>query len=166
MHLHPRRPADGIDLGGAVNRFAAIRAWRRPPDIVSLNVSEDDFPDLGAALAQGIGIEAGVFTVADADALRAAPWVRAVTRVLVEVDPEAEPEAVAVARAIDESVLALGRPRLWHGDNRTTWAVVDAGLAAGVDVRVGLEDTLIGRDGDAAPANAVQVALTAAARRR
>ena len=41
------------------------------------------------------------------------------------------------------------------------WAVVDAGLAVGVDVRVGLEDTLIGRDGGPAPGNAAQVAETA-----
>jgi uncharacterized protein (DUF849 family) len=35
--------------------------------------------------------------------------------------------------------------------------VIDAGLAVGVDVRVGLEDTLVGRDGRAAPGNAGQV---------
>jgi uncharacterized protein (DUF849 family) len=40
--------------------------------------------------------------------------------------------------------------------------VVDAGLAAGVDVRVGLEDSLVGRDGQPAPANAEQVADTIA----
>ena len=62
------------------------------------------------------------------------------------------------ARAIDARVTVLRRPRLWHGDGRATWAVVDAGLAAGVDVRVGLEDTLVGRDGGTAPANAAQVA--------
>ncbi|MGI8726413.1 MAG: 3-keto-5-aminohexanoate cleavage protein [Solirubrobacterales bacterium] len=37
------------------------------------------------------------------------------------------------------------------------WAVVDAGLVAGVDVRVGLEDALVGRDGEPAPGNAAQV---------
>ena len=37
--------------------------------------------------------------------------------------------------------------------------VTDAGLA-GVDVRVGLEDTLIALDGGPAPANAAQVAAT------
>jgi uncharacterized protein (DUF849 family) len=36
--------------------------------------------------------------------------------------------------------------------------VVDAGVAAGVDVRVGLEDTIIGRTGGPAPSNAAQVA--------
>jgi uncharacterized protein (DUF849 family) len=40
--------------------------------------------------------------------------------------------------------------------------VVDAGLAAGRDVRVGLEDTIIGRDGGPAPNNAAQVETTIA----
>jgi uncharacterized protein (DUF849 family) len=78
--------------------------------------------------------------------------------VLVEtIDEHDDAAAVALARAIDDRVVRLGRPRLWHGDDRATWAVVDAGLAAGVDVRVGLEDTLVGRDGGRAPANAAQV---------
>lgn len=200
VHLHPRRPDDGlesleadthdavvaavhaaapglevscstqedIDLGGAADRIAAIRAWRHPPDVVSLNLSEAGSVELGAALLdRGIGIEAGLFTLDGAKALLAAPWAHAVHRVLVEVIFEHDSAAaVRLAHALDERVAPLGRPRLWHGDDRANWAVVDAGLAAGVDVRVGLEDSLIGRDGDAAPANAVQVALTAAGRRR
>jgi uncharacterized protein (DUF849 family) len=83
--------------------------------------------------------------------------------VLVEVIFEHDDRAaVALARAIDERVAALDRPRLWHGDARANWAVVDAGLAAGHDVRVGLEDTLIGRDGGPAAANPAQVAETVA----
>ena len=57
----------------------------------------------------------------------------------------------------DAAAVELARPI----DARANWAVVDAGLAAGVDVRVGLEDTLIGRDGGPAPGNVAQVAETA-----
>lgn len=197
VHLHPRRPSDGIetlaagvhdgvvgalraaapglevscstqediDLGGAADRVAAVRAWIAPPDVVSLNLAENGATELGAALIDaGIGIEAGIFTLDGAAALLAAPWADRVHRVLVEVIYEHDDShAVALARAIDERVAGLGRPRLWHGDARANWAVVDAGLALGVDVRVGLEDTLIGRDGGAAPSNAAQVAATAAA---
>ena len=118
VHLHPRRPGDGveslapdvhdavvaavraavpdleiscstqedIDLGDATDRVTAIRAWRSPPDVVSLNLAEPGAIELGAALIdRGIGIEAGVFTLNDADALLAAPWASAVHRVLVEV---------------------------------------------------------------------------------
>lgn len=197
VHLHPRRPADGveslaaethdpvvaairaaapdleiscstqedIDVGGASDRAAAVRAWRSPPDVVSLNLAEDGAVELGSVLLErGIGIEAGLFTLDQTDLLLAAPWAAAIRRVLVEVIFEHE-DAVAVdlARAIDERVAVLGRPRLWHGDGRANWAVVAAGLSAGVDVRVGLEDTLIGRDGGPAPANAVQVAQAIAA---
>jgi hypothetical protein len=112
-------------------------------------------------LERGIGIEAGVFTLDGADALLAAPWASLIQRVLVEtIFEHDDSSAVDLAWAIDERVAVLGRPRLWHGDARANWAVVDAGLAAGVDVRVGLEDTLIGRDGGPAPANAAQVAET------
>ena len=196
VHLHPRRPSDGvetlaaqphgavvaavreavpdleiscstaedIDVGDAEDRIAAVRAWRQSPDVVTLNLSEAGAVELGTALLdRGIGIEAGLFTLADADRLLAAPWADAVDRVLVETILEHDDEsAVALARAIDARVAALGRPRLWHGDGRASWAVVDAGLEAGVDVRVGLEDSLIGRDGEAAPSNAEQVTDTIA----
>jgi uncharacterized protein (DUF849 family) len=156
---------EDIDLGGAPDRSAAIRAWTSPPDLVSLNLAEDGVLELGAALLdRGIGIEAGVFTLEGADALLAAPWAEQVHRILVEVIYEHDDRAaVELARAIDARVEPLGRPRLWHGDARANWAVVDAGLAAGVDVRVGLEDTLFDRDGGPAPSNAAQVAAIAAA---
>lgn len=196
VHMHPRRPTDGIeslaadvhdpvvvavraaapeleiscstaegiDVGEAPDRIAAIRAWSRPPDLVSLNLAEDGAIELGTALVdRGIGIEAGVFTLDGAEALLAAPWASEVHRVLVEVifEPD-DASAVELAQAIDARVAGLGRPRLWHGDARANWAVVDAGLGADVDVRVGLEDTLIGRDGGPAPSNAEQVAMTIA----
>jgi uncharacterized protein (DUF849 family) len=196
VHLHPRRPADGVptlaahlhdavvsairraapdlevscstheglDLGGAKERVAAIRAWSSPPDVVSVNLVEEGSIELGGALLdRGVGIEAGVFTLADADALLAAPWAERVHRVLVETIEERDDEAaVELARAIDARVAVLGRPRLWHGEARASWAVVDAGLAAGKDVRVGLEDTIVSRDGGPAPGNAAQVAEMAA----
>jgi len=156
---------EDIDLGDAPDRIAAIRAWTSPPDAVSLNLAEQGVIELGAALLdRGIGIEAGVFTLDGAEALLAAPWASAIHRVLVETIYEHDDRAaVELARAIDARVSGLGRPRLWHGDARANWAVVDAGIAAGVDVRVGLEDTLVGRDGGPAPANATQAAEIAAA---
>jgi len=153
-----------IDRGGAPDRATAVRAWMSPPDVVSLNLAEDGAIELGNVLLEcEIGIEAGVFTLADADKLLATPWAGAIHRVLVEVIFEHDDAAaVELARAIDARVAVLERPRLWHGDARANWAVVDAGLAAGVDVRVGLEDTIIARDGGPAPGNAAQVAETAA----
>jgi uncharacterized protein (DUF849 family) len=155
---------EDIDLGAAADRAAAIRAWTSPPDVVSLNLEQDDALALGAVLLErGIGIEAGVFTLKDVDRLLGAPWARDVTRVLVEVIYEDDPAAaVALARAIDAKTEGLGRPQLWHGDARASWAVVDAGIAAGRDVRVGLEDSIVARDGGRAAGNAAQVRDTAA----
>ena len=57
------------------------------PDLVSLNLSEPGLQELAALLVErGIGIEAGVATPADADALIASS-LRPV-RVLVEIDDE------------------------------------------------------------------------------
>jgi uncharacterized protein (DUF849 family) len=154
---------EDIDLGGAPDRIAAVRAWQHPPDAVSLNLVEAGSIELGGALHErGIGIEAGIFTLEDADVLLSAPWANQIHRVLVEVIYEHDDRAaVALARAIDERVAALEKPRLWHGDARANWAVIDAGLNAGRDVRVGLEDTIVGRDGGPAPLNADQVAEAA-----
>ncbi len=148
-----------IELDGAGDRIEAIGAWRSPPDLVSLNLAEEGSIALGAALLdRGIGIEAGIFDLDDADALLAAPWATRITRVLVEtIFEHDDASAVALAEAIDERAAPLGRPRLWHGDDRATWAVVDAGLAAGRSVRVGLEDSIVDADGTPAPANPEQV---------
>jgi uncharacterized protein (DUF849 family) len=150
---------EDIELGDAVDRIAAVRSWTAPPDAVSVNLAEAGAIELGAALLErGIGIEAGVFTHEDVDRLLDAPWATRVQRVLIEIIFEHDDRvAVDLARALDERVAALGRPRLWHGDARANWAVVDAAIAVGMDVRVGLEDTLVGRDGAPAPDNAVQV---------
>jgi uncharacterized protein (DUF849 family) len=45
-------------------------------------------------------------------------------------------------------------PQLWHGYGARTWEVIAAGAAAGVDVRVGLEDVLELPDGRIAADNA------------
>jgi hypothetical protein len=61
----------------------------------------------------GVGIEAGLFTLAGADALPAVSWAEQVHRVLVEVILEHDDgAAVDLARAIDACVAPLGRPRL------------------------------------------------------
>lgn len=158
---------EDIDLGAAPTRCDAVRAWTHPPDLVSLNLAQGDALELGPALLErGIGIEAGVFSLRDADALLAAPWAAQVRRVLVEIIDEEDDgdAAVTAAREIDARVAPLGRPRLWHGHGRATWAVVAAGHALGHDVRVGFEDTLVDRDGRPLSSNAQQVLAARAPR--
>ena len=130
-------------------RAAAVRAWRRPPDFVSVNLSELGWAGIvRAALHAGVGVEAGLATPGDAEELARSPFVHQVVRALVEVEGGAE-EARAVAQLIPDGV-----PQLWHGYGELTWEVVAAGAAAGHDVRVGLEDVLVLPGGGVAVSNA------------
>jgi uncharacterized protein (DUF849 family) len=151
--------------GDVERRQALVAAWTALPDLVSLNVSEPGWEELAALLAErGIGVEAGLATVGDAEALLSSPLRPA--RVLVEIDDEtlAGDEAVGRAAAIDQLLDAAGHsaPRLHHGMGRATWAVMDAAVARGHDIRVGLEDVLVLPDGSPAAGNEALVAVAAA----
>ena len=130
-------------------RLELVRAWRAP-DYASVNLSEPGAAAVMQALIEaGIGIEAGVWTVADAERLAASGLAGHVTRILVE--PVEAPAAGAIAlvdeihRALDD--LGLAAPRLQHGDGEATWVLLEDANRRGIDTRIGLEDTLDGPDG-------------------
>jgi uncharacterized protein (DUF849 family) len=134
-----------------------VERWELLPDFASVNVSEDGWRAVAEALlGRGVGVEAGLSSVGDAERLSASELGPSCVRVLVEVE-EADPiRAVAAAADID-SVLdraGLHIPRLHHGFGIATWTVLEVALAAGHDVRVGLEDTLVLPDGRTARDNA------------
>ncbi len=134
-------------------RAAAIRTWRQRPDFVSVNLSELGWAGIvRAALHAGIAVEAGIASEADAGQLARSPFTHQILRALVEVDGGAE-QARAIARLIPQGI-----PQLWHGEGRRTWEVLSAAAAAGIDVRVGLEDVLVLPDGRVAADNAELVA--------
>ncbi len=138
-------------------RAAAISMWREKPDFVSVNLAELGWMGIArAALHAGIGIEAGLATPADAAALRDSSFAHQVIRALVEVDGGAD-DARAVAELIPDGVA-----QLWHGFGERTWEVIEAAGAAGIDVRVGLEDVLVLPDGRGAADNAELVAAAVA----
>lgn len=144
--------AESIDRD-PFSRAAAVKAWQRPPDFVSVNLSELGWAGIArAALQAGIGVEAGLASPGDADALARSPFAHRVMRALVEVDGGIE-EAEAVAALVPPGV-----PQLWHGYGERTWEVVVAGADAGHDVRIGLEDVLLLPDGRGAASNAELVA--------
>ena len=125
IHLHPRDPqgrerldaeivdevirkvreACGVPVGVTTGawiepdperRVELVRAWRAP-DYTSVNLSEPGATDLMKALIQaGVGIEAGVWSVEDAERLAASGLGGHVTRILVE--PVEVPAADAVPR--------------------------------------------------------------------
>jgi uncharacterized protein (DUF849 family) len=84
--------------------------------------------------------------------LARSPFAHQLVRALVEVDGGADD-----ARTISE-ILPDGIPQLWHGYGESTWEVISAAGAAGIDVRVGLEDVLVLPDGRTAADNAELVA--------
>lgn len=156
------RLAIGVSTAAEINpdpfaRAAALAGWRQRPDFVSVNVSELGWMGIArAALHAGIGIEAGLAVAADADELRRSPFAHQTLRALVEVDGGAQ-DARAIADLIPPAV-----SQLWHGYGARTWEVIAAAAAAGIDVRVGLEDTLVLPDGSAAKDNAELVGTAVA----
>ena len=138
-------------------RAAAVRAWRTPPDFISVNLSELGWQGIvRAAVHAGIPVEAGLATPADAEELARSPFTHQVLRALIEVDGGAD-DARQIAELIPAEV-----PQLWHGCGDRTWEVLAAATAAGVDVRVGLEDVLVLPDGHAAADNAELVGAAVA----
>lgn len=184
LHLHPRGPdgrerleaevvdavaarvraAAGVPVGVSTGawiepdpgrRAALVRAWRAP-DHASVNVSEPGFDAvMRALLAAGIGIEAGVWSVADAERLAASGLGGRVLRVLVE---SAEPAPIHAA--LDAAGLVA--PRLQHGDGRAAWPVLEDAVRRGLATRIGLEDTRRLPDGRVAAGNAELVAAARA----
>ncbi len=150
---------------GLERRLELVSAWRAPA-YASVNVSEAGWTEVAEVLlGAGIGVEAGVWSVADAERLAASGLAGRLTRILVEPVEVAPAEAPAVVGAIHAALDAGGltAPRLQHGDGAATWVLIDDAARRGLDTRVGFEDTLAGPDGEPAPSNA---ALVRAARER
>ena len=141
-------------------RLACIGAWRQCPDHVSVNLSEAGAPAvIERLLRQGIGVEAGLTTVANAERLHMLGLGGRALRILIEI---AEPEpAAALAAAEDiEVVLAragLARPILLHGENATVWPLVHRAAERRFSTRVGLEDGQTLPDGTVAADNAALI---------
>ena len=134
---------------------------RERPDFASVNLSEEGSGRLAAVLRRaGIGVEAGVWTEADAELLAAGELGGELVRVLVEPQAPDAADAVRTAVAIDAALDAAGveGERVHHGYGAATWDVIRAGAARGRSVRAGLEDAVTLPDGTPARGNAELVA--------
>ena len=191
IHLHPRDPEGRETLEGGVveevvrevrdacgvpvgvttsaeiepdpeRRLELVRAWRAP-DYTSVNLSESGATGVMEALvAAGIGIEAGVWTVEDAERLGASGLGELVTRILVEPgelqlrdSKDKAAEALGLVADIHRTLdrMNLTPPRLQHGDGEVTWVLLVDAIRRGLDTRIGLEDTLYGPNGEQAAGN-------------
>jgi uncharacterized protein (DUF849 family) len=158
----------GVTCGAGIEietrrRVAYVRHWREP-DCTSVNFCEEGAFDVArAALGSGIGVEAGLWSVEDAESLLTSGLVDRIERVLIEPAGGTANERLALAAAIHD-VLDHGRieaPRLQHGGGAATWALLEDAVRRGIDTRIGFEDTLLLPDGSLAADNA---ALVTAAR--
>jgi uncharacterized protein (DUF849 family) len=145
-----------------------IKAWTALPDYVSINLIEEDSSEVIAlALSKGIGVEAGIWSVADAEKFVANPDARACLRVLIEINEEELAAGMAAARGIIGVLdrTGIGLPRLLHGRDATLWPFYEEALRLGLDGRIGLEDGKHLPSGHEADSNAALIraarALTA-----
>ncbi|PWJ94893.1 uncharacterized protein (DUF849 family) [Mesorhizobium loti] len=174
MVLAVRRACPGTLVGVSTGAWiesdvertrAAIAAWRELPDYASVNLSEADAPHVMELLRQcGVGIEAGLATVADAGRFVALPGHDQVLRILIEIDiPDlsaALDEAHGIAAVLERA--GVRRPILLHGVDATVWPFVKLAHQKRWSTRVGLEDGKTLADGTVAKDNAEIVAAAAA----
>jgi uncharacterized protein (DUF849 family) len=159
-HGYPVGVSTGAWIEPDIERRVGVVSEWTEPDYASVNLSEDGALEVMQALIQaGIGIEAGVWSVADAEALVDSGLADRTTRVLIEPVEVDRRDAVAVVDAIHRVVDShgIGVPRLQHGDGEATWILLEDAVARGIDTRIGFEDTVLLPDGARAASNAALV---------
>jgi beta-keto acid cleavage enzyme len=131
------------------------------PDYASVNFSEEGAAEVcSALLSLGIGIEAGLESVADVERLHRSGLAGHCLRWLIELPPELdETAALSESRRIRTALDTFSRSteRLTHGSDSNAWALLAEAHRRGDATRIGLEDTLLLPDGRRAPDNAALV---------
>ncbi len=151
---------EGI-MADAVARQRVFQTWDILPDYVSVNLSEADAPEvIRLMLKRGIGIEAGLATVADAERYVALPEAAACLRILIEIEEQKSADAIGLAHDIIAVLDRSGShlPRQLHGYDACKWALHAEALRRGLDQRIGLEDGKLLPDGRIAESNAELIA--------
>ncbi len=160
-----------ITAGDPTARQASVATWSgltaaERPDFASVNISEAGWAEVGHTLAAtGIGIEAGVWSVADVRRLATTPDLPPLLRVMVEVPASPPVNAIAAGREILRAVRESDLREYWlllHGAEDGCWPLIELAGELGLATRVGLEDTLTGPAGEPVTGNAdlVRLALT------
>jgi len=137
-------------------RFDAVSRWEVLPDFASVNFNERGYSALcSLLLKRGIGVEAGIWSIEDAERLVKSGLHGRCLRVLVELTEKMPRRAVSLADDIEGYLKRSGvkTPRLHHGYGRAAWPVLENAILTGKDVRVGMEDTLFLADGTRARSN-------------
>ena len=142
-------------------RLALLSAWTERPDLVTANQGEPGIGELCHLLVErGIGIEAGLLSVADAVTFASSGLARLCTRVLIEPLDNDPDRAVADAVTMEQTLADAGidLEQVHHGDHFASWAVNRRAVPLGHGIRTGLEDTPVLPDGRIATGNGELVA--------
>lgn len=144
-------------------RLRLVRDWTELPDLVTANQGEEGIVALCEHLLErGVGIEAGLLALADAEAFVATGLAPRCVRVLLE-PLDAEPaDAVAHAAAMEQVLADVALEQVHHGDGIASWAVCARAVARGHGIRTGLEDVTVLPDGTPAAGNVALVRAAAA----
>jgi len=143
-----------------LRRVELVRAWVVLPDHASVNWHETGADIVAKALLdRGIGVEAGLWSgTTGVECLMRSGLAPLMLRFLAEVvDPDpvgAVAEAELLLGGLEASLPLDRVPVLLHGEDGGAWPVLRMALARGLDIRIGLEDTLVGLDGAPATDNA------------
>ena len=146
-------------------RLALVAAWTDLPELVTANQGEPGIVELCELLVErGIGIEAGLLSLADARTFTASGIAGRCVRAMIEpldADPD---DAVAQAAAMEDTLATAGvqLEQVHHGEGIASWAVNRRAAARGHGIRTGLEDTPVLPDGRTASGNGELVAAAAA----
>jgi uncharacterized protein (DUF849 family) len=138
-------------------RLRAVDGWTALPDFASVNWHEPGSEDLARLLlSKGIGVEAGIFNADAAESWAASEVAAHCMRVMIELLGDGD---VATADDLLSHVIAaqLPAPVLLHGMDESCWPLLEHAGTRGVQVRIGLEDTLRLPDGSPASDNAALV---------
>ena len=141
---------------GGTARQALVEQWDFLPDYVSINLIEDDAEEMIAlALGKGIGIEAGLWSISDAERFVALPDAKKCLRVLIEINEQDAGEGLAAATGVISVLDTAGFTLsiLLHGDEASVWPMFKEAIARGYDGRIGLEDGKLLPSGKAAKDN-------------
>ena len=150
-----------IKPGGRA-RLKHIEEWFELADYASVNLDEEDaLETMELLLSKGVGIEAGIWSVEDAERFLSSPFKTRCLRVLIEMITDDVEKAEKDYRAIRKIMMERGNtlPLLLHGHDASTWPMVELATQCGHDSRVGFEDSLRLPDGQIAESNAQMVGV-------
>jgi uncharacterized protein (DUF849 family) len=128
---------------GGRARQQHIRAWQARPDYVSVNLIEEDAGEvIDLVLEKGIGVEAGLWSAADAEKFARHPSARSCLRVMIEINEQDFSKGAEALRQMVEILdhAEIKLPRLLHGVESTMWLFYREALRLKLDARIGLED--------------------------